>query len=409
MQILALATIHYIILATAYTTHITPAATSGHPSHQHTGFDAIANTSTTNLGAVSRNRHPPIGRRRIHTHAQLYKSRSTVSDVSDISDVSHPKDVAENEDIEEIIVITDNALPEPPLADLVPEQVIPTTSTEQSEASGDELVFSVNIGKSNVMEVIEMAVGQVGEGAFTNKVITDHLLSFICSSFSVVSTLKNHFNKKGLQVIGPKQNTRKIIINGLHPNVPVEWIHKELVKLQIAPIRIANIKNKHDLPSSKFKVEVSHQGESNFLNIKTLGTFKVTVEEIKPQTIYQCFRCQKFDHHITKCKAKVPVCFKCTGPHQGKDCQKSKAIDATCSNCGGNHVASNPYCQAYMNAVRKQKQSSSTFTTFQKAMRAVNWDTAAAFDSAGPYILRHSDAAQATSTPRRPPPDLMRI
>ncbi|KAL7724255.1 hypothetical protein ACLKA6_008537 [Drosophila palustris] len=44
--------------------------------YANTHSQAIANTSTTNLGAVSRNRHPPIGRRRIHTHAQLYKQET---------------------------------------------------------------------------------------------------------------------------------------------------------------------------------------------------------------------------------------------------------------------------------------------------------------------------------------------
>jgi len=62
----------------------------------------------------------------------------------------------------------------------------------------------------------------------------------------------------------------------------------------------------------------------------------------------RCTQCQRFDHHVTKCRSK-PQCGVCSEEHLTDVCiQKIKngtKLTAKCPNCGLGHHAWNPVCE----------------------------------------------------------------
>ncbi|KAL7739841.1 hypothetical protein ACLKA6_003283 [Drosophila palustris] len=284
-------------------------------------------------------------------------------------------------------------------------------TADQPEASKEGLHFSINHGKADPLKIVEKATALTGPNTFYNKVISENMMNFQCFSIKTADALKELFTKQGHRIVEPNQKTRKIILSHLNPRTPIDWIHTELVKQGFAPVKVSNLRNGSDLPSTSFRIELTPQGEAPvILDITHLGTFMVNAYEMKPKAVYQCFRCQKFDHHVSNCKSPVQICFKCTGPHRGSECQKSKLIDAICANCGGNHVASNTLCPAYRKACQVQMEIGPP-PKVSKSLRDLGWDNEAAFDSLGSYSLQPSNPEQITPAPKRrgPMPPLMRI
>jgi hypothetical protein len=77
-----------------------------------------------------------------------------------------------------------------------------------------------------------------------------------------------------------------------------------------------------------------------------LGMSRCSVKLYK--NLPQCFKCQKFGHTALKCKMKDPVCKKCAGNHDSRECT-SETIK--CSNCGGKHMASFNKCKSKTAAI----------------------------------------------------------
>ena len=71
--------------------------------------------------------------------------------------------------------------------------------------------------------------------------------------------------------------------------------------------------------------------------------------------VTQCFRCVAFGHETT-CWAKPGRCRACAGPHETKDCDRTKNA-AQCANCNGKHVSWNPLCPTKASAARKAAQA----------------------------------------------------
>ena len=71
--------------------------------------------------------------------------------------------------------------------------------------------------------------------------------------------------------------------------------------------------------------------------------------------VTQCYRCAAFGH-ATTCCAKPARCRACAGPHETKDCDRTKNAPQ-CANCEGKHVSWNPICPTKASAARKAAQA----------------------------------------------------
>jgi len=101
------------------------------------------------------------------------------------------------------------------------------------------------------------------------------------------------------------------------------------------------------------QVLVTIVGESiKEISLGIFGTFSLRTYYPEP---LRCTKCQKFDHHYTKCKAN-PKCGVCSGNHASDTCiQKLKNGEkppAKCPNCGEGHHAWNPVCAERINRLK---------------------------------------------------------
>lgn len=71
----------------------------------------------------------------------------------------------------------------------------------------------------------------------------------------------------------------------------------------------------------------------------------VKVESYRSNSPAQCFSCQRFGHSSLHC-GYAPRCVKCAGPHQAKECTKTKEMAPKCVNCEGDHTANYSKCPA---------------------------------------------------------------
>ena len=72
-----------------------------------------------------------------------------------------------------------------------------------------------------------------------------------------------------------------------------------------------------------------------------IGYTRVKVEQYIP-TPLRCTKCQKFGHHISKCKRAIPTCAKCSQPHNQTECNQQ--TPNKCANCQGDHPAFSKFC-----------------------------------------------------------------
>ena len=61
----------------------------------------------------------------------------------------------------------------------------------------------------------------------------------------------------------------------------------------------------------------------------------------------QCNRCQAHGHLSTNCN-KAAKCVKCAGNHDTRNCTKTADTPATCTNCGGPHLANYSKCPSLL-------------------------------------------------------------
>ena len=163
----------------------------------------------------------------------------------------------------------------------------------------------INHGMINPIEIIDRAIVLLGGASFSNKVISDNLLIFECGSKDCMDKLLKYFVEKGLPTtVNPTDGkVGKYIIRGLNPRTPSAWIHSQLVKLGYSPKGISNITGgRLRAPTNDFRVDlIVNRNSPSILNLKRLGTFDITTIPMASGKIYQCFRCQKFDHKVNNC------------------------------------------------------------------------------------------------------------
>lgn len=75
--------------------------------------------------------------------------------------------------------------------------------------------------------------------------------------------------------------------------------------------------------------------------------FKTATYVPKP---LRCSKCNRFGHHVTRCKSAKTICSFCAGEHAYADCKaKGNLASAKCANCGQNHSAAYHKCPHYQN------------------------------------------------------------
>ena len=82
--------------------------------------------------------------------------------------------------------------------------------------------------------------------------------------------------------------------------------------------------------------------------------------------VRRCNYCQGLNHWKDECKAQAPVCGKCAGAHETKNCTSDTKKCANCTLAGitdNNHEASFHNCKSYVNA---QERLKSTINYFNK-------------------------------------------
>ncbi|KAM8702918.1 hypothetical protein ACLKA7_005288 [Drosophila subpalustris] len=191
----------------------------------------------------------------------------------------------------------------------------------------------INHGLINLIDIIDRLVVKLGPNTFTNKVVSENLLIFEAHTKETMDKLVAYFRAKRLPMtIKPVDGkARTFIIRGLNPRTPVAWIQAQLINLGFSPKGINNMQGgKPRGPTNDFRVDIIHSKSGpNILHLNKLGTFSVTVIEMTGKKIYQCFKCQKFDHRVSMCPYPGQICFRCAGNHSGKKCPKSLFSDAT--------------------------------------------------------------------------------
>ena len=89
---------------------------------------------------------------------------------------------------------------------------------------------------------------------------------------------------------------------------------------------------------------------------------RFSLEDVVPDVVYlqylkfplksyipyaiQCYRCFRFGHKAEGCRAASARCSVCAEAHEFKDCPNRAS--PKCANCGGNHVAIERTCPAYL-------------------------------------------------------------
>ena len=70
--------------------------------------------------------------------------------------------------------------------------------------------------------------------------------------------------------------------------------------------------------------------------------------------VHQCYKCQKFGHSHSNCKANINTCLYCSGNHRSKECNSKNNKDSyKCANCTLNHCSNASICTEYKSQVEK--------------------------------------------------------
>lgn len=130
-----------------------------------------------------------------------------------------------------------------------------------------------------------------------------------------------------------------------------------------------NLKDGLGLSSTEDQIEivrefVGRNGDKNFiidasprlaerLKVQKHALVDLVRVKIEPYIeVLRCMRCQTFGHIAPKCKREKPVCAKCAGEHDTRQCSST---DRKCTHCGSvEHYAGNKNCQE---TVRARKEA----------------------------------------------------
>ena len=112
--------------------------------------------------------------------------------------------------------------------------------------------------------------------------------------------------------------------------------------------------------------------------------------------IIQCYNCNKYGHLSKDC-TDIVACLICAGPHTHRECSVDKA-QAHCTNCGGNHAASDRSCPTRIENIRKERKQATRPAPRQQSREAASGSrphivgTSAPQPSQNPWLKSNSSA-----------------
>lgn len=148
----------------------------------------------------------------------------------------------------------------------------------------------------------------------------------------------------------------KVVLRGLPAGLPVDEVKMELEQLGFHPAAVSRMQIRDGRGRKEIDMVLVSlpRDERAIYDLTRLCNLVISPESLKrKKTSGQCFRCQKWGHSQSGCRAKL-VCVKCAEEHLAKDCQKSKEDKAKCANCGGPHPASYRSCPKWPKPDSKQ-------------------------------------------------------
>lgn len=147
---------------------------------------------------------------------------------------------------------------------------------------------------------------------------------------------------------------KTIVLKGVRGGYDENDVQVALTELNLQDVTITKV-SKLIFDRSKpqlfhFLVSVSHDSKTATLTrLKSLLSQPIRWERLRRPTIFMCKKCQQTGHSSSNCHM-APVCVKCAGEHEAKDCTFQAGTDKKflrCTNCDEiGHPASYKGCPA---------------------------------------------------------------
>lgn len=175
------------------------------------------------------------------------------------------------------------------------------------------------------------------------KKVQDNLIKFFPSTIEIYRKIQNYLIVNKIEFFGMKlknERPRKVLIKGIPIDFPIDEIKGELSAQGFNVHRVSQLKNfrtKQPMPIYLVDVFVNDRFKHIF-EMKSLMGFFVKVQVYKFKGAKQCYNCQLFNHS-SECCFLDPVCLKCSGPHNIKECKVTDRNGIKCANCHQNHTA----------------------------------------------------------------------
>ena len=180
----------------------------------------------------------------------------------------------------------------------------------------------------------------------------------------------------------------QFVIRGLPIGINPDELTNILTEEGVTTLSVYNLKcnragPNYGNPFPLYQVTLAEDNSGDLLKIARIGDYTVAIEPFKrPRGPPQCHRCQSFGHTRAYCTLP-PVCVKCAGKHDTKECSKSPETLATCSNCKESHTANYRGCPVFKRKLKPAPTPPALEGTYSSAI-------------AGPQPTP-------TPTPRQPP------
>lgn len=175
------------------------------------------------------------------------------------------------------------------------------------------------------------------------KKVQDTLIKFFPSTIEIYRKIQSYLTDNNIEFFGMRLKTerpRKVLLKGIPIDFPISEIKDELISLGYNVHRVSQLKNfRTKLPMPIFLVDVFVNDKfRHIFETRNILGFFIKVEAYKFKGAKQCYNCQLFNHSSEFCFLK-PVCLKCSGGHNVKQCTVTDRSGIKCANCGANHTA----------------------------------------------------------------------
>lgn len=197
----------------------------------------------------------------------------------------------------------------------------------------------------NLKQVVE-------DERFYSKSLSNNTVKINTKTIDGYRKLISHLRKENIvhHTYQVKQDRAyRVVIRDLHYSIPLQDIKDELHNLGHPVRNLINIRHRVSKdPLPMFFVDLEPQpNNKEIYKVEFIQNTKVRIEAPRiKNNIIQCTRCQAYGNSKAYC-TKSYDCVRCGGPHDSKNCQKTRDTPATCALCNGDHPANYKGCTVY--------------------------------------------------------------